>query len=249
MKFRPLIIGSLALGLVAGGVVVWDRCGGETGPTLGSGKVAETQPSKPRVAVTTKSSEANPKVPADQIVQSAGSSRKEKSVAAAPVFRAPEAAITQQELLRRAALVEQEANHDLKNLVGLLDLTEAQQDQIFDTLVRRAPDWHPAMQSGGSSVASGTVDPERPLLDDIGEILTPDQQEELVENDLDRAEWWGEIIEQILPGEEVLATAAIVPGNSSDSNEGTAAAAASPPPEESAPEAIKTGDDAIIFED
>lgn len=54
--------------------------------------------------------------------------------------------LSEEELQWRAAKVEQEANHDLKHLVALLELDQEQQDRIFQTLARRSPDWHPGLQ-------------------------------------------------------------------------------------------------------
>ncbi len=53
--------------------------------------------------------------------------------------------ISQGELERRAAKVEQEANHELARLVKLLDLTEEQQDQVFAVLAENTADYHPSM--------------------------------------------------------------------------------------------------------
>lgn len=124
------------------------------------------------------------------------------------------------ELQRRAARVEQEANHDLAQLVGLLGIDEAQQDRIFQTLVRHSPQWLPAMQPAGISGALGAPSPSPAgvdavgaaapaaggtLLDAIAADLTPDQQVELANEELDRQEWWESIIGQLLPESEVPA--------------------------------------------
>ena len=166
--------------------------------------------------------------------------------------------ISEQELQRRAARVEQEANHDLKHLVSLLDLNDSQQDRIFESLVRHAPGWHPAMQPVGvtnPSLAAGktpnafpsaAIDPATNsgiataptlLLDEIAAELTPDQQVELANSELDRQEWWEEVIPQLLADSEtpILNVAA-----------GTAAAAASPPPQDS-PANSKTGQNPAVL--
>lgn len=73
-----------------------------------------------------------------------------KPVAAKPAAPGPAAtgrALTTEELTARAARVEQEANHDLRRLVELLDLNETQQDRVFQTLVEHSPSWTPGMQS------------------------------------------------------------------------------------------------------
>jgi hypothetical protein len=60
----------------------------------------------------------------------------------------------EEELSHRAARVEQEANHDLRRLVKLLDLTEEQQDKVFQTLAEHSPAWTPALQVASTSGAS-----------------------------------------------------------------------------------------------
>lgn len=194
------------------------------------------------------------------IFQSAGSSARRFRNAPAADARvtppAPAAQVSEAELQWRAARVEQEANHELKRLVRLLDLDEDQQDRIFQTLARRSADWHPLMQpstviGGGQEVADtgsvikqppssttgsgetssprdhGTVtappqtsldpahahndspspDPQSgagtPLTDDLAPDLTPAQQEELAQDEMQRQEWWESIIPRLLPdGEE-----------------------------------------------
>jgi hypothetical protein len=165
------------------------------------------------------------------------------------------------ELQRRASLVEQEANHDLKHLVGLLGLDESQQDRVFDKLARRSPEWHPAMQAVGVAVpvtpgpgtpaegmtaANGAASqtPEsaaasQPLLDALAEDLTDEQEVTLANAELDRQQWWEEIIPQLLPDSAVRDT-------SSTTGTGTAAAAALPL--DDAPADTKAGDGAVVFE-
>ena len=66
--------------------------------------------------------------------------------------------LSTEELSVRAAQVEQEANHELRRLVTLLDLDEAQQDRIFQTLAEHSPAWTPGMQiasAPGSAAATG----------------------------------------------------------------------------------------------
>lgn len=81
-------------------------------------------------------------------------------------------AVSEAELQSRAAQVEQEANHDLKRLVKLLDLDEQQQDRIFQTLASRSADWHPLMRTT-------TLSPEFPSVggngSDTGNSITANQ--------------------------------------------------------------------------
>jgi len=46
----------------------------------------------------------------------------------------------------RAEQVEQQAAHELRSLLRVLDLDEEQQDRVFAALVRRAEYFHPALQ-------------------------------------------------------------------------------------------------------
>lgn len=62
--------------------------------------------------------------------------------------------LTTEELIERAARVEQEANHELRRLVTLLNLDEDQQDRIFQTLAEHSPSWTPGMQFAPAGAAS-----------------------------------------------------------------------------------------------
>ena len=128
---------------------------------------------------------------------------------------------SEKDLQRRVEQVEEEANFDLQQLVSLLDLDGNQQDRIFDSLVRHAPGWHPSMRALGvadpingqlqlpetltsSPVEEGRSPDTAPfnradVLDAIAAELTPDQQVELASAELDRREWWEEIIPKLLP--------------------------------------------------
>ncbi|MDB6134614.1 MAG: hypothetical protein JWM59_2857 [Verrucomicrobiales bacterium] len=195
------------------------------------------------------------------IFQPAGSSAEHsRNSQAADSWITPPAAagnVSEAELQWRAARVEQEANHELKRLVALLDLDRDQQDRIFQTLARRSTDWHPLMQpstvsgGGGHGVAdNGSIINQRPsstttgsgetssprdpgtfiappqpapdsaqahndspaagsqpgsgtpLTEDLAPDLTPAQQEELAEDEMQRQEWWESIIPRLLPDEE-----------------------------------------------
>jgi hypothetical protein len=63
--------------------------------------------------------------------------------------------MVESELAVRAAKVEQEANHELRRLVKLLNLSEDQQDRVFQKLVERSPAWSTAVP--GVSVAEAAV--------------------------------------------------------------------------------------------
>jgi hypothetical protein len=50
----------------------------------------------------------------------------------------------------RAAKVEQQANRELDRLITLLNLSEDQQDKVFQTLAKHSRHWSPEMQFAGS---------------------------------------------------------------------------------------------------
>lgn len=140
--------------------------------------------------------------------------------------------LSREELKARAARVEQDANHELRRLVTLLDLSPEQQDQIFQTLASRSPHWVPGMatttpesaapgSSQNSQASAGTPQPtadapglpsptpstpttspspyESDPLASILPYLTPEQQEALITDEMDRAAWWEEMIPVLLP--------------------------------------------------
>jgi hypothetical protein len=150
-------------------------------------------------------------------------------------------ALSHDELVARAARIEQETNHDLRRLVSLLNLSDAQQDQIFNALASRSPHWVPGMATAGtvSSPAIGSSSPssdpapssappaptrspsastadspttdsatspapaESDALSSILPFLTPEQQEALLADEMDKSAWWEEIIPQLLPDESL----------------------------------------------
>jgi len=157
-----------------------------------------------------------------------------------PAAPAPTAtpALSHDELVARAARIEQETNHDLRRLVSLLNLTDAQQDQVFNALASRSPHWVPGMATAGAvssptasssspspsdpatstapSITSGTT-PSAPTTDSASSpgpaesdalssilpFLTPEQQEALLADEMDKSAWWEEIIPQLLPDESL----------------------------------------------
>ncbi len=160
-----------------------------------------------------------------------------------PAAPAPSAttALSHDELVARAARIEQETNHDLRRLVSLLNLTDSQQDQVFNALASRSPHWVPGMATAGAvsspttgsspssdpatttapSTASSTTPSastadspttdsasspapaESDALSSILPFLTPEQQEALLADEMDKSAWWEEIIPQLLPDESL----------------------------------------------
>ena len=174
-------------------------------------------------------------------------------VSAAPISGSAGHALNTEELTARAARVEQEANHDLRRLVELLDLNEGQQDRVFQTLAEHSPSWTPGLQvapPAGSASSAGkrsgaalpgfSVDPvaevpvakepvvethaataapvvDQPVadtdpLDEIMALLNPEQQDALLMDEMDRAAWWAEVLEQITPPDDVPPLTPAVPG-------------------------------------
>ncbi len=266
MNSRPLLLSLIALSAVGGlGLLLKPRAprppasppsGSATEPVISplasrpsakKSPAASTQPITPREAgdFTAKT---------ENLTRNPTNEKTLPSPAAhSPVF----IPISEPELRRRAALVEQEANHDLKHLVTLLNLTDSQQDRIFDTLVRHAPDWHPAMQAGPVGFASDQTLPNKITapnssantgetfltdvgaaaestlpLDEIAAALTPDQQDTLAESELDRQEWWAAILgdlEASLPTHPSISASAL------------------PPAGATGPEAVKASEDSGVL--
>jgi hypothetical protein len=283
MKSRPLVLGTLVLAIIGAAIPAGIELMKLEAPSLADAPIqAPLKPQRtavPRVAAEAKSPVQAAAAPAATPAPSLKG----------PALPLPEPAqpakgllgavyssnnISEKELQRRAAIVEQAANHDLKQLVGLLDLTGSQQDRIFNKLAQRTPEWHPSMQatpiaidatSGKNSPAAqapseskakqdppsstpaemAKAPPDQPLLDAIAEDLTPNQQQELADTELDRQEWWEEIIPQLLP-EDTL------PGSTSSGGIGSSgssgAAAGFPLPPDNGPSDTKSGGDALTFD-
>lgn len=96
-----------------------------------------------------------------------------------------------------AAVVEMEANHELKRLAELLDLDSYQQDKVFSALAQRSHSWLPGMQTGGSNPPVATAGVAAAA--DVTACLNADQQQTLLQEEMDRQAWWEEILPQLLP--------------------------------------------------
>ena len=117
---------------------------------------------------------------------------------------------TEAELQARVSLVEERANAQLESLVARLQLDEDQQDRIFPILASAAPGFHPIMQpEGGKKPLSGvggdsqagddgsSINPGARITEIENEIigeLDEFQQASLVEDAMDREEWWEDVI-------------------------------------------------------
>ena len=225
MSARNLII-ALSLTASAAGVAAWVFIGPAERP------VAQTAPKPVKVVKSARPAIDRPLATAENAQpaqpQSAGVKPAESAI---PAVQTP---LTTEELAQRAARVEQEANHDLRRLVKLLDLDEQQQDQVFQTLAQHSPSWTPGLQFEGSTAAagmagsrslalapdtglfavptdqtgkstSGEVTASTDPMDEIMALLSPEQQDTLLQEEMDRTAWWAEVIQQITPPDDVPA--------------------------------------------
>lgn len=259
MARRTLILAFLLTAVVGGaGVQIWKITARADGNDQGTAPAvavkAKHKPARLPQAVPPPRSGTTAAEARQELIRSNGSpghALNPLSFANSPLGR-PSQPISEPELQLRAAAVEQEANHDLKHLVGLLDLTETQQDRIFDSLVRHAPGWHPAMQAvaiapvdatakipdtsptplspaPAASDTEPTLSDRSKILEAIAVDLTPDQQYDLATAELDRQEWWEEIIPRLLPESDTPS----IPG---DDGIGIAISAAPPPADDTSGE-------------
>ena len=236
MSLKGFVIALSVVGSTIG-VGCWIFAGHADKPTPSDrGKSIQTARVKPYVLPLRESDSKRQAAPA---IPPTGTNAPRPS---GPPSAAASQALTAEELSTRAARVEQEANHDLRRLVELLELDEGQQDKVFQTLARHSPSWTPGMQfapatsdmanpagrrgdvlsaapggfttvppspapattptkSPGESTVPASADP----LDEIMALLSPDQQDTLLQEEIDRAAWWAEVLEQITPADDVPA--------------------------------------------
>ena len=249
-SLRPIVGTAVLAALAAGSWLAWRATRPER---AGEPVIADQEAKEPRKAP--RSRMVRQEVPAidnpaaNQPVTAAQTARVDAALAeriagtprpvgenAAAAGRAP-AHLTRQELQARAARIEQESNHELRRLVPLLNLSEAQQEQVFNALAVNSPLWVPGMATaapggdttpvGGAtaSTADVTVAPATSLpgqtmlpgspgetaatdapVDPLASILpflTPEQQQALLADEMDKVAWWEEIIPQLLPPDVV----------------------------------------------
>lgn len=132
---------------------------------------------------------------------------------------------TDDELALAAERIEKRANRELERLSRLLDLSQEQQDRIFPLLARSSTAFHPtfAIQVGDAEFSEPSDLPAKsasgndaakapakstarersePLLakeadEEMHDILTPDQQEALVDAIIDEDLWWTDIVNDL----------------------------------------------------
>lgn len=132
-----------------------------------------------------------------------------RSVTGTPT-KIPGQVLSESQWRERAQQVETAANHELRRLSSLLDLDPVQQDQIFSSLVRQSPNWLPGMTAAPTTSAGYSADtrPASPssaaeasptVATDFTAYLNPEQQEELINEEMDRQAWWAEVLPQLLP--------------------------------------------------
>jgi hypothetical protein len=130
---------------------------------------------------------------------------------------------TRLELERRAAKVEQEANHELRRLIPLLDLKPEQEDRVFQAVARSSPSFVPGMMIGGTAAATATSTAEQT----VAAELTDAQVAAYLQDSDERKAWWSEYLSTV---SSQLATGTPDVGGGSAT---VAAAAAAPPPGDS----------------
>lgn len=140
-------------------------------------------------------------------------------------------------LAERAKRVEEDANRELERLVPLLHLSEEQQDRVFEKLAQNSIYWSPGLAAGpgagagpftgagskaggaaGAAEGSGTISPTTRSIPDLlsgsgssggtEPILTADQEQTMLADDLERREWWGEVISLLQTNIQTGASAA-----------------------------------------
>jgi hypothetical protein len=107
--------------------------------------------------------------------------------------------ISDAEWFARAAKVEREANHELAGMTESLGLTADQQRRIFGVLARGSAAWLPGMKTDVEPSPDASTDP----LD----YLTAEQYDDAVQEELDRQEWWAEVLPTLMPPETDTGTA------------------------------------------
>ena len=220
---------TIGLGLaVASGVVVWQAGRGrgdghravveENGSGLraeGSGLTKNgAMPARPTAGFPQRGEEAR----AEAITPVSGSTARLTAAERRQFFDDPFVP-TREELEWRAVMVEQESHHGLKNLIGVLNLSDDQQDRVFAALARNSEYYHPALQMHGSTGAdlpvtnrrapaepadpaastdSGTpAESDLAAADPVVDTLTPDQIEVYDRYTSEREAFWSGVVKEI----------------------------------------------------
>ena len=147
---------TLALGMVCAAAVL-------TGVDANKGQQA-TSGTSPRQTLASHRTSGGPTSPSAADFATSGSDPRST---AAQIAALRSAALTSAienfpsrvELDRRAALVEEEANQELRRLVPLLGLATDQEERVFKALVRSSPNFSPGMLVGGQELAAASTNP------------------------------------------------------------------------------------------
>lgn len=113
----------------------------------------------------------------------------------------------------RAATVEKASRERLDRLTAELELSAAQRDAIFPVLVRATAGYDPVMLVGGTSLAAG---PSITAAEAIHQILDPQQQVLVEDQEINRQLWWQDTLARLEAGllaspDATPATTATVP--------------------------------------
>ncbi len=220
MMQKQVVILSLALAAVSTGTAVWLALRGPAAPP------ASSEPA----ALTHKPAQLRQQAPPVATASSAADGVNKQSVTAAglvwqngtidlsgliredfqtgPGINRPGhiSELPPAELAKRVAKIESETNHEMRRLVGLLNLTEEQQGQVYEKLAASSRHWVPGMAIAPGPDGSGdVVIPDASIAantatdasEDIMSLLNADQQDTYLQAELDRTAWWAEIITQL----------------------------------------------------
>lgn len=214
---KQVVIFSLALAAVSTGTAVWLAVRGPQAPVVvekaAPNAATAAKSMSPATAADAKkpgSSASVKQLSAEQLIWEkdavgiGGLVREDVQVRPQPPRPANLSEVTPAELAKRVAAIEKETNHEMKRLVGLLNLNDEQQDKVYERLAASSRHWVPGMAiaaDGGSVVipdspktSSGTP---TDASEDIMSLLSADQQDTLLQAEMDRAAWWAEIITQL----------------------------------------------------
>ena len=212
---KQVVIFSLSLAAVSTGTAVWLAL---RGPISNEGTASTSpNPARPSAAPATTADKVSPAPgggtkgilqlglpPSASSHESVELAEAVSKPADRPARPSSIAEVPATELAKRVALVEKETNHEMRRLVGLLNLTEDQQDQVYEKLAASSRHWVPGMAIAADG--GGVVIPDSPKTasgavtdasEDIMALLNADQQETLLTAEMDRAAWWAEIITQL----------------------------------------------------
>ncbi len=216
MRAQPILFGLIGAGMATAIMaVLWPSSPIEDSQ-LTAARTPSGKPARRPVLATLPPS--SPPAPTHTAAPAAPSQRQTlrhpEDIAPAP---ASPPSLTTSDLTARAALVERDANHELERLIPLLELSPEQQSEVFATLATHHASYTPDIPIAGrpapvtaTATASAPTTAEA-TADTVGALfnnLTDAQQDAYIQDDLERREWWDEVINTILePTTETLVAA------------------------------------------